>query len=178
LTVLEDPPHRGQRTWQECRLDLAPLPVPPEWDQQRRSAPVAIKVATRQADPDLPLPLLVPLEEVPVQAASPSCAIRSFTDLLRFYLMELSLAAACVLAAGLAGGAMLANHLGPHATPALMAVYSILFLLKAGSLYLSAKGHSYHAHEARFTSLLIGSLLLAAPHVIALMIYRGLADGS
>jgi hypothetical protein len=117
----------------------------------------------------------VPLNAVPVQLASPSCAIRSVADLLRFFLMELSLSAACVLAAGLAGGSMLANPIGPRAVPALVGAYAFLFLIKAGSLYLGAKGQSYHAHQARFTNLLIGSLLVAAPHVIALMIHRGLA---
>lgn len=176
LTVVEEPARRGHRTWQESRLELAPLPVPTVQGPVPRTSLAIEPGGITRIDPDLPR--LVPLDAVPVQAASPSCAIRSAADLLRFFLMELSLAAACILAAGLAAGLMLANHLGPHATLMMTGVYATLFLLKSGSLYLGAKGHSYHAHQARFTGLLIGSLLISAPHVIALMIHRGLAAGS
>jgi hypothetical protein len=106
--------------------------------------------------------------------ARSACAIRSAADTLRVFLLEISLSAAFVILAGIAAARILEPHLGSRLALAAPLSYLLIFLLKLALLHGASRGHSHFEVRPRHHRLLVGSLVFAAPHLIALMLRNSL----
>lgn len=101
-------------------------------------------------------------------------AVRSIADLVRNYLIELSLSLMFVSISGVLAGKLVDRYFGGWSVQLVLGGYLNLFFLHVLSTYLWVKGMPSDVIGSRFQRMLLGCFLLTLPHVVAFVLLRGI----
>jgi hypothetical protein len=122
------------------------------------------------------IPDLVPIRPEAFAAHHHPLAIRMPWDVVRFFPLTISMAAACAAISGLFAGGLANRLLGGNESPLLfMAGYLALFALNLWTHYFSARGQLFFVNKRRFLRLLLANAVVLAPHFIGYCLVTALA---
>jgi hypothetical protein len=112
-------------------------------------------------------PLFVPFQPEIFAVAKDPWSAHSVADLIRFFLPELSIAAALMAGCGLMAGRLLARWVNGIQPLWVLGLYLAILFLHLGGVYLAGKGGSSSHLKASMRNLVFGLFFLLLPHSVA-----------